>query len=921
MDSAPSVDDQVTVRLPTHGIVASPLGQNATNGVSSGIEAMVVDDGAQGGVLTPPQSKSDMDTVFGKPQYSQFRGRKVDSSDEDCGPDKFTYYGNGDTDSETEYFSSLEGESPKDDSWRSTIMSRSCDTIDSLDSGIGLHSGDLFNSEGIDDQQKQTRPVPAPRFRKLSVPSLPVAAPRIRKLAVSESPLPAPRVRGSVDRDNFQEVELQSAGRSESIRPRRQDILSQDHLTSDKYGSQDRKISHVEGFRSSRKNEVSRRRRSYSSDDRRLHRRPKYSEKRHHRCHSSSSPDDYSPVVRRRCESSVTFPDDKCTRKVVSRSHKDSMKVERYDGSTSFEVFMVQFENCAKYNGWDTDDKLLQLKGALRGPAAQLLLVEGDATTFQELCQVLRQCFGTEGCEYQFEFQLKMRRRYHEETLRSLYQDINRLVLQAYPGSQSKLRDRLAVEAFITSLNDKDLELRVRDRCPANLLDCFRTAMMLESNQLIVQRDDNTCEKRRLMEDTDVHVRAIYSGESEELLQSSQEYYTANAVTSDKSAVADRYIKELEERYRKCKEEKLALSENLSRNNPSQRTETAGQWKEQSFGPRPRRPINCFRCDRPGHRMKFCRPKIGPTRKCEQLEHSQSSEYPSEYQVRVAKLVAQSDAEEKPDLRRHEYLDMKLNGRNQRFLLDFGCEDTLFPASCVRPCQIKPTDRKFKAADGTEIALLGEVEVTLQIEHLKIPTFALVTETVVEPVLGYDWLARNKVFWNFGVGKIIIQSEIFSLGKCKGVEGSKVLLNKEISGEIKRCSLAPASTVHSLTAPDSPELEECMRFAARMLSPPDSKGLSDDNQTEIMEGLQERMDSQMSITPEQFCDDTGRRVKGEECMKDHFTDRRGSIPRIKKVISYDRDTFVKELLPEQSLDCQIRKNDHMEKLWKVRKKD
>ena len=875
MDSASSVDDQVTDWLPTHGPVeaAGPStrpggGQKRAvvpreilyNGVSSGIEAMVVDDGARGEVLTPPQPKSDVDTVLVKPQFSKFRGRKVDFSDEDCGPDEFTYCGNRDTDSEEEYFSALDDKIPEDDSWRSTTMSRSCDTIDSLDSGIGLHSGDLFNSEGIDDQQRQTRPVPAPRVRKLMVPSLPVAAPRIGKMAVSEFPLPAPRVRGSVNRENFRVLELQSAGRSESIRPRMQDVTSRDQPTSDKYRNHDRRTSHLG------KKEVSKRQQNHSPGDsseepRRSHRRPKYSEKRHHRCHSSSSPDDYSPVVRRRCESSVTFPDDKCTRKVVSRSHKDSIKVEHYDGSTSFEVFMVQFENCAKYNGWDTDDKLLQLKGALRGPAAQLLLVEGDATTFQELCQVLRQCFGTEGCEYQFEFQLKMRRRYHGETLRSLYQDINRLVLQAYPGSQSKLRDRLAVEAFITSLNDKDLELRVRDRCPANLLDCFRTAMMLESNQLIVQGNDNTCEKRRLMEDTDVQVRAIYSSESGELLQSSQVYYTANAATSDKRAVADQYIKELEERLRKCKEEKLTLSENLSRNNPIQENETTGQWGEQSFGPRPRRPRNCFRCNRPGHRIKFCRTKIWPT--C-QLEHSQSSEYPSEYQVRVAKLVTQSDAEEKPDLRRHEYLDMKLNGRNQRFLLDFGCEDTLFPASCVRPCQIKPTDKKCKAADGTEITLIGEVEVTLRIEHLEIPTFALVTENIVEPVLGYDWLAQNKVFWNFGVGEIIIQGELFSLTQCKGVEGSKTLLNKKISGKIKRCSLARVSTLCSPTAPDSPEFEECMLFAARMLSPPDSKGLSDDNQMEIARGLQERIDSQRSITAEPFCNYLDHRIRGGE---------------------------------------------------------
>ena len=145
---ASSVDDQVTDWLPTHGPVeavgslarldggqkraaagltiasttepASAIPTAAAsareflyNGVSSGI-TMVVEDGARGGVLTPPQSKSDMDAVFRKPQFSKSRGRKLGSSDEDCAPDELTYYGNRDTGSEFGSLSSLDGEIPKE---------------------------------------------------------------------------------------------------------------------------------------------------------------------------------------------------------------------------------------------------------------------------------------------------------------------------------------------------------------------------------------------------------------------------------------------------------------------------------------------------------------------------------------------------------------------------------------------------------------------------------------------------------------------------------------------------------------------------------------------------------------------------------------------------------------------------------------
>ena len=145
---ASSVDDQVTDWLPTHGPMAAagPLArpdggrkrkaagltiasttepsrsptspsrrltervrENATNGVSSGVEAMVVDDGARGEVLTPPHTKSDVKT-----QFSKFRGRKLDSSDEDCAPDDLTYYGNRDTGSESGSLSSLDEEIPEE---------------------------------------------------------------------------------------------------------------------------------------------------------------------------------------------------------------------------------------------------------------------------------------------------------------------------------------------------------------------------------------------------------------------------------------------------------------------------------------------------------------------------------------------------------------------------------------------------------------------------------------------------------------------------------------------------------------------------------------------------------------------------------------------------------------------------------------
>ena len=60
---------------------------------------------------------------------------------------------------------------------------------------------------------------------------------------------------------------------------------------------------------------------------------------------------------------------------------------------------------------------------------------------------------------------------------------MGRLVLFAYPGPTSELRDQLAVEAFIDSLDDPSLDVRLRNHFPENLTSASQTALRLEANQ------------------------------------------------------------------------------------------------------------------------------------------------------------------------------------------------------------------------------------------------------------------------------------------------------------------------------------------------------------------------------------------------------------------------------------------------------
>jgi len=158
------------------------------------------------------------------------------------------------------------------------------------------------------------------------------------------------------------------------------------------------------------------------------------------------------------------------------------LKLDHYDGSTPWETYRIQLDECCTYNGWNDAEKLAQLTIALRDPARRVLLHRGSGSSFASLCHELQTHFGTEGSEAQAESALRIRRRKKDEELRTLHQDILQLTLRAYPDFTGPNFERIAKEAFITALNNEELALQVRNLQPKDLLTAYHKAQMLEEN-------------------------------------------------------------------------------------------------------------------------------------------------------------------------------------------------------------------------------------------------------------------------------------------------------------------------------------------------------------------------------------------------------------------------------------------------------
>ena len=83
--------------------------------------------------------------------------------------------------------------------------------------------------------------------------------------------------------------------------------------------------------------------------------------------------------------------------------------------------------------------------------------------------------------EARYKTEMRSRRRRPGETLQELAQDLRRLLALAYPGPQTDLHRQVLTDSFIASLNDSELELKIREHEPTNLEEAVKLAIRTET--------------------------------------------------------------------------------------------------------------------------------------------------------------------------------------------------------------------------------------------------------------------------------------------------------------------------------------------------------------------------------------------------------------------------------------------------------
>ena len=507
--------------------------------------------------------------------------------------------------------------------------------------------------------------------------------------------------------------------------------------------------------------------------------------------HSSTNEMRCRREYKRRCDSSDAEMPNK-------RKSGGYMKPEKFNGSTCFETFLVQFDNCAKFNRWSQKDKLQYLRWSLTGTAAQMLWGT-ESMSFKQLVARLRSRFGSLDMEEKYQTELQCRRRKTDETLRELAQDIRRLMMLAYPGDRSDMAERLAREHFVCALDDPELEFKVREKEPQTLDAALKVAQRLEVFRNAVKQRVSARQRfnRQITESTssaseslEERVAKIEQGmrkpqpkpdltQKQDQPRNGQQHKDMRrnkkpveqrmcaATVNEDVAWKDELFKKVHEleaaqQANEVNNKKIA-AENDALNKEVGRLRHLEQLRSVPTPPRnvnaplfqARRsengPRTCYNCGEVGHFSKNCPRPRGQN--SAEMQLNAGSTPP----LQVNGACGSSRVNYK------SYLRAMIGNGVYNCLLDTGSDVCLFPDHAVDPSFIRKTNRTLKAANGTPIPTLGEATIPICVGEFCTKMTGLVTRHISEPMLGIDFLVENKVVWNFDNSAIKLGNQMYKL--------------------------------------------------------------------------------------------------------------------------------------------------------------
>ena len=158
-------------------------------------------------------------------------------------------------------------------------------------------------------------------------------------------------------------------------------------------------------------------------------------------------------------------------------------KVTEYDGKVSFDAYQAQYEVIARRQRWTQEEKAFQLVSVLKGQALEVLkhLTPAQLWCYDSVAGALQRRFGRRRQPEVFRAQLKNRRRGKDEALPILAQGVEALVRGVYPMASEDTVDMLAKDCFVDALQNRQLQIHVKQAAPKNVQETLSRAAEFEA--------------------------------------------------------------------------------------------------------------------------------------------------------------------------------------------------------------------------------------------------------------------------------------------------------------------------------------------------------------------------------------------------------------------------------------------------------
>jgi hypothetical protein len=169
----------------------------------------------------------------------------------------------------------------------------------------------------------------------------------------------------------------------------------------------------------------------------------------------------------------------------------------KFNGTTSWSVFRHQFETVAEHNGWTPKGKSTYLITALEDRATDVLHGISKGATYEEILQALENCLKEELFASAYCSQLKVRTQKAGESLQDFATAIQQLARRTYPASPEEHIRREAGKAFVESIQDYEIKIRLLLGGEKTLSEALRQALEVHAVLIAArsQRSNNVASR------------------------------------------------------------------------------------------------------------------------------------------------------------------------------------------------------------------------------------------------------------------------------------------------------------------------------------------------------------------------------------------------------------------------------------------